>query len=186
MAEILYYSNFCEHSKKILQILSKTQLKDKFHFICIDKRVVEDNKVFVVLQNGNKIIMPNNITKVPAILNLTTYNVIVGDDIYDYLKPQNQEITKNATSNNMEPFSFAFTGNTGAGVLSDNFSFLDTSSESLMAEGDGGLRQMYSYASANFQNQAVPINTPSDEFGARKNGLTMEQLQKQRDMDIKR
>lgn len=187
MAEILYYSNYCEHSKKILQSLSKSQLKEKFHFICIDKRVVEDGKLYVVLQNGNKIIMPNNITKVPAILNLSTCNVTVGDDIYSYLKPQNQEITKNATSNNMEPFSFSFgMTNPGTGVLSDNFSFLDASSESLMAEGDGGLRQMYSYASANFQNQVVPIDTPSDEFGARKNGLTMEQLQKQRDMDIKR
>ena len=185
MAEILYYSNFCEHSKKILQTLSKTQLKEKFHFICIDKRVVEDGKLFVVSQNGTKIIMPTNITKVPAILNLTTYDVIVGDAIYNYIKPQNQEITKNATSNNMEPFSFAFMGNS-TGVLSDNFSFLDSPSDSLLAEGDGGLRQMYSYASANFQNQVVPIDTPSDEFGARKNGLTLEQLQKQRDRDIKR
>jgi len=184
MAEILYYSNFCEHSKKILQTLSKSQLKNKFHFICVDKRVVEEDKVFVVLQNGNKIIMPNNITKVPAILNLTTCNVIVGNDIYEYLKPQTQALTKESTANNMEPYSFSFgLGNIGTGVASDNFSFLDTPSESLMAEGDGGLRQMYSYASANFQNEVTPINTPSDE--SRKTSMTLEQLQKQRDMEIK-
>lgn len=182
MAEILYYSNYCEHSKKILQTLSKSQLKNKFHFVCVDKRVVEDNKIFVVLQNGSKIIMPNNITKVPAILNLTTYNIIVGEDIYEYLKPQSQALTKQATGNNMEPYSFSFgLGNIGTGVSSDNFSFLDTPSESLMAEGDGGLRQMYNYASANFQNEITPITT--DE--SRKSGMTLEQLQKQRDLEIK-
>lgn len=183
MTEILYYSNFCEHSKKILHTLSKTQLKNKFHFICVDKRVVEDDKVFVVLQNGNKIIMPSNITSVPAILNLTTYNIIVGNDIYEYLKPQAQELTKQVTGNNMEPYSFSFgLGNIGSGVSSDNFSFLDTPSESLMAEGDGGLRQMYNYASANFQNEITPINTQEE---SRKTSLTLEQLQKQRDMEIR-
>ena len=184
MAEILYYSNFCKHSKKILQNLSKSQLKNKFHFVCVDKRVVEDDKIFVVLQNGSKIIMPNNITKVPAILNLTTYNIIVGEDIYEYLKPQSQALTKQSTGNNMEPYSFSFgLGTIGTGVSSDNFSFLDTPSESLMAEGDGGLRQMYNYASANFQNEVTPINTPNDE--SRKSGMTLEQLQKQRDLEIK-
>jgi hypothetical protein len=183
MAEILYYSNFCEHSKKILYTLSKSQIKDNFHFICVDKRVVEDGKIFVVLQNGNKIIMPSNITKVPAILNLTTYNIIVGNDIYEYIKPKTQELTRQATANNMEPYSFSFgLGNIGTGVSSDNFSFLDTPSESLMAEGDGGLRQMYNYASANFQNEITPINTQEE---SRKTAMTLEQLQKQRDMEIR-
>lgn len=183
MTEILYYSNFCEHSKKVLHTLAKSQLKDKFHFICVDKRVVEDGKIFVVLQNGNKILMPNNITNVPAIINLTTYNIIVGNDIYDYLKPQTQALTKEVTANNLEPFAFSFgVGNIGTGVSSDNFSFLDTPSESLMAEGDGGLRQMYNYASANYQNEITPINTQEE---SRKTAMTLEQLQKQRDMEIR-
>ena len=38
MNSILYYSNFCEKSKNLLKILSKSTIKDEIHFICIDKR----------------------------------------------------------------------------------------------------------------------------------------------------
>ena len=180
MTDILYYSNHCNHSKKVLQILSKNQIKDKIHFICIDKRIKEDDKTYVILQNGKKIIMPDNVVKVPAMMNLKNYNVIYGEDIYKYIEPQTRRATSEATFNNMEPLAFSF-GDGTAGVASDNFSFLDMSSDSLSATGDGGLRQMYNYVSVDYQN--IPINTPSEEFG--KKNISMEQLQQQRDMDLK-
>ena len=68
MSSIIYYSNFCEHSKKLLQGLSKSQVSKDIHFICIDNRIRENGKVFIQLQNGQKIIMPENVTKVPALL----------------------------------------------------------------------------------------------------------------------
>jgi len=53
MSSILYYSNFCEHSKKLLQTLSKTQASKDLHFICIDKRTQgPDKKIYIVLENG--------------------------------------------------------------------------------------------------------------------------------------
>ena len=65
MSSILYYSNFCEHSKKLLQTLSKTQVSKDIHFICIDKRIKDEKgKVHIVLENGQKIIMPENVSKV--------------------------------------------------------------------------------------------------------------------------
>jgi len=39
MSCILYYSKYCEISKKYLQILSKTNYQKEIHFICIDKRI---------------------------------------------------------------------------------------------------------------------------------------------------
>ena len=39
MSSILYYSNYCNNCKPLLQKLSQTTIKDKPHFICIDKRV---------------------------------------------------------------------------------------------------------------------------------------------------
>ena len=33
--DILYYSNFCKHSQKVLQTLAKTSVVDKISFICI-------------------------------------------------------------------------------------------------------------------------------------------------------
>lgn len=183
MTDILYYSNYCNYSKKIIQDLAKSPLKDKIHFICIDKRVKEEGKTYIVLQNGKKIIMPENVIKVPAIMNLTNYNVIYGEEIHSYLKSRTTQEISAATMNNMEPMAFSF-GEGTAGVASDNFSFLDMTSDSLAATGDGGLRQMYNYVSVDYQN--VAINTPSEDFGSRKNNMTMEQLQKQRDMDVKR
>ena len=62
MSSILYYSNFCEPSKKLLQSVSKTQNTNNIHFICIDKRVKDTNgKIFIVLQNGQQILMPENV-----------------------------------------------------------------------------------------------------------------------------
>jgi hypothetical protein len=95
MSCILYYSNFCEPSKKLLQTISKTQNTNNIHFICIDKRVKDSNgKVFIVLQTGQKIIMPENVTRVPALLLLNqNYKVIYGDDIYnDALEWERTEI----------------------------------------------------------------------------------------------
>lgn len=180
MTDILYYSNHCNHSKKVLLILSKSQIKDNIHFICIDNRTKEDGKTYVLLQNGKKIIMPDNVTKVPAMMNLKNYNVIYGEDIHKYIEPQNRRITSEATFNNMEPLAFSF-GDGTAGVASDNFSFLDMTSDSLSATGDGGLRQMYNYVSVDYQN--IPINTPTDEFG--KKNISLEQLQQQRDMELR-
>jgi len=182
MTDILYYSNYCNHSKKIIQDLSKSSLKDKIHFICIDNRIIEEGKTFVVLQNGKKIILPDNIKKVPAMMNLTNYNIIYGEEIYSYLKPQKNKEVSIATQNNMEPMAFSF--GDGSGIVSDNFSFLDMTSDSMAATGDGGLRQMYNYVSVDYQNAI--INTPSEDFDTRKTNMSMEQLQKQRDMDVKR
>ena len=181
MTDILYYSNHCNHSKKILEKVSKTHLTKKIHFICIDNRVKEDGKTFIVLQTGQKIIMPENILKVPAVLNLTNYSIFYGDDIYSYLTPRQQVLTTEATQGNEEPLAFSF-DNGNSGVVSDNFSFLDSPAESLAATGDGGMRQMYSYASVDYNN--APIDTPTDQFGARKMGMSMDQIQKKRDMDF--
>ena len=78
MSSILYYSNFCEHSKKLLQTLSKAGISKDIHFICIDKRIKDNNnKIYIVLENGQKLIMPENVNRVPALLLLTQgYNVL--------------------------------------------------------------------------------------------------------------
>ena len=124
MSSILYYSNFCEPSKKLLQTVSKTQNVNNIHFVCIDKRVKDSNgKIFIVLQTGQKLIMPDNVTRVPALLLLNqNYKVIYGDDIYKHLKPQVTQEVKQATKNNMEPINFqdgfgSFGGFSGGGIF---------------------------------------------------------------------
>jgi hypothetical protein len=186
MSAILYYSNFCEHSKKLLQTLSKTQLSKDIHFICIDKRSKgTDGKTYIILENQQKIVMPENVAKVPALLLLNqSYDVIYGDAIYQHFKPKQEVITKQATSNNMEPMAFSLNGGM-SGVMSDNFSFLDMDSEELNTKGNGGMRQMHNYVPLNYQDT---ITTPTDEHDYKQPKLggemTIEKLQEQRNQEL--
>ena len=185
---ILYYSNFCEHSKKLLQNISKTTLIDEIHFICIDKRTKEkDGKIYIILENGQKLIMPENVDRVPALLLLNNFNVLYGEDIYDFMKPAQKQMVSQATMNNMEPVAYCLGGSSYGGIVSDNFSFLDMDAESLKAKGDGGMRQLHNYVSLSNDEQ-VNIYTPSEDNAPKsqkiQEGLTIEQLQQQRDQDI--
>ena len=192
---ICYYSNFCDPSKKLLQKIAKTKLKHELHFICIDKRLKESNKVFIVLENGQKIIMPENVNRVPALLLLNQgYNVLYGESILQHLKPKQEVAVRQATQNNMEPMAFSFDSGGGfSDVVSDQYSFLDQDPESLKASGNGGVRQMHNYVDINYQDNLTNGQSSSSSGGGSDDkkssklpqGLTIEQLQQQRDAEIK-
>jgi len=193
MSCILYYSKYCEISKKYLELLSKSNLQKEIHFICIDKRTKdENNKTYIVLENGQKIIMPDSITRVPALLLLTQgYTVLYGEQILQHLKPKQEVAVKQATQNNMEPMAFSF-GSFGD-IVSDQYSFLDQNEEDLKATGNGGMRQMHNYVDLNYNNN-ITINTPEDEQnykGANRiaedgSKDLMSQIQAQREADLQK
>ena len=196
MSSILYYSNFCEHSKKLIQSISKTNIVKDIHFICIDKRQKDvNNKTYIILENGQKIIMPENVNRVPALLLLNQgYDVLYGEAILNYFKPQQKEMVKQATFNNIEPMAFSLGGGGNfGGIVSDQYSFLDMSSESLEAKGNGGIRQMHNYVDINYQDNLTNGQSSSSSSGGSDDkkssklpqGLTIEQLQQQRDAEIK-
>lgn len=188
MSSILYYSNFCEHSKKLLQTITKANISSEIHFICIDKRMKDssNNKVYIILENGQKIVMPENVNRVPALLLLTKgYNVLYGESILHHLKPKQEQVVREATQNNMEPSAFSFGGGF---VTSDQYSFLDMDSDSLSAKGNGGIRQMHNYVDLNFMDK---ISTPADEQEYKTSNklsgdLTVEQLQQQRESELQK
>ena len=182
MSSILYYSNFCEHSKKLLQVVSKSQVSKDIHFICIDKRVTEGGKIYVILENQQKLLLPENVARVPALLLLNNNQILYGEHIYNNLKSKNEVVTQKVTQNNMEPMAFSL-GNSGgfSGVTSDQYSFLDMEPESMTAKGDGGMRQMHNYVHLNHVDS---INTPTKDDNKPGNNMTIEQLQKQRDQEF--
>jgi hypothetical protein len=189
MSSILYYSKFCEHSNKLLQTLSKTNVQKDIHFICIDKRIKDSNgKMFIVLENEQKIIMPENVNRVPALLLLNQgYQVLYGESILNHLKPKQEVAVKKATQNNMEPMAFSFGGGFGD-IVSDSYSFLDQGAEELEAKGNGGMRQMHNYVDLNYSDN---ITTPNDDHnykGSNKisGDLTVEQLQQQRESELQK
>jgi hypothetical protein len=194
MSSILYYSNFCEHSKKLLQTLSKANISNNIHYICIDKRVKDSNgKIFIVLENGQKIIMPENVNRVPALLLLNQgYNVLYGESILNHLKPKQEMAIKQATYNNLEPMAFSFCSGGGnySNIVSDQYSYLDQDSDSLSAKGNGGMRQMHNYVDLNYIDK---FNTPTDDTeykNANKIAESstedmMKRIQEQREADLR-
>jgi hypothetical protein len=199
MSCILYYSKYCEISKKYLQILSKSGVQSDIHFICIDKRIKEGNKTFIVLENEQKIVLPDTVTRVPALLLLTQgYNVLYGEQILQHLKPRQQEQVRQATFNNMEPMAFSFGGGFGA-IVSDTYSFLDQDPDELKAQGNGGMRQMHNYVDLTNAHSANISQVPTDEHnttirGAQKMGEDasnhmmeerIKKMKEERDNDMK-
>lgn len=174
MSCILYYSKYCEVSKKYLQMLSKTSSQNDIHFICIDKRVKEaNNKTFIVLENGQKIILPENVTRVPALLLLNQgYKVLYGEQILEHLKPRQEVEVRKATQNNMEPMAFSFGGGFGD-IVSDQYSFLDQAPEDLEAKGNGGMRQMHNYMDLN-----TAFNGQIQQYGGEETNTTIRGVQK--------
>ena len=70
----------------------------------------------------------------------------------------------------------------GFGVASDNYSFLDQSADELSAKGNGGMRQLYNYATIDLVDK---IETPPDNYTPDKVGsVSLEQLQQKRNSDI--
>ena len=202
MSCILYYSKYCEVSKKYLQLLSRTQQAQKdLHFICIDKRVKDaNNKTYIVLEDGQKIILPENVTKVPALLLMTQgYQVLYGEQILQYLKPKQQQEVRVATQNNMEPMAFGFGSGGGFGdIVSDKYSFLDQNDEELKTTGNGGMRQMhnyvdlnssYSFTSGPIENDANTTIRGTHKMGEDASNQMMEsrlkKMQEDRDADIR-
>jgi len=193
MSCILYYSNYCESSRKLLQKLGKMPNTKEVHFICIDNREVDKSgKIHIILTNNQKIIMPESVTSVPALLLLTqNYKVLYRDEIYEYLTlalGQKKEI-KVATKNNMEPMEFQDGFSSfGGSVVSDNYSFLDQSDTELSVKGNGGMRQMHSYVSLN-ESMNLNMHLPKDDNDyktdkIRDDDVNMEALERRRKEEL--
>ena len=183
MSAILYYSNFCTHCKELLYKLSRSQIKKDLHFVCIDKRQRQaDGAIHISLENGETLLLPPNVKKVPAILLLHHGNRVIDglSEIQQYLTPQQKIITEVATQSNGEPLAFSM-NEMGAG-LSDSYSYLDMSADDLSAKGSGGLRMMHSYTTLS-GNQSIA--TPPEDYVPNKIGsVDLGKLQEKRNQDI--
>jgi hypothetical protein len=177
MSSILYYSNYCENCKTLLQVLAKSEVKKDIHFLCIDQRINKNTATYIVMSNGQEMLLPPTVTKVPALLLLNKgHQVIFGEEIYKYLSPSETVVNKQVQGVE-EPSSFSL-NESQFGVLSDSFSFLDQEPSDLSTKGDGGVRQMYHYSTL---NETGAIETPPEDYVPDKIGnVSMDTLQEQR------
>ena len=189
MSYIIYYSNNCENSKKIIKALNSQR---GIHWVCIDKRTKEGNHMYIILENGQRMILPPNIDRVPALVSLSTYRTVFGTDILGAFSRSVERQVSVATQGNMEPMSFSFGGGGFGGVASDTFSSWELNPEQLSASGNGGLAQMHNYAGINHQDQ-ISAQVPEETYkkNSRSGGTDdmngddiMQKLKAQREMDI--
>jgi len=160
--QIIYFSKYCEHSNKLLKVLSKTEkIKEKIHFLPIDRRISkEDGRMYVVLDNGQEILMPDVIKQVPALLLLHYGNrTLFGEEIIKFYRPQIDKERKIAVNYNGEPKCFSL--NEAGGFMSDSYSYLDQSSDDMGVKGNGGLRQMHNFTKI---SDHVTIDTPPEDY----------------------
>jgi hypothetical protein len=185
--DTLYYSNYCKHSQRVLHFIVKGNLTEKLNFLCIDKREkdVNNNQIYIVLENGKKVIMPPNIQSVPALLLVKHgYRVILGDDIIQHFQSAaNLETKKKMMNQQIEPVGTSL-GSNYMNVSSEQYTFYNLTPDELSAKGNGGRRQLYNYVSAN--EEIISIQTPPDTYQADKidQDVTVDKLQQQRMDDI--
>jgi len=180
----LYFSNYCKHSSAILQELNKAGFQNKFVYICIDKRVVKDNITYILLPNGQQFPLPPMISRVPVLLLKPKFEILSGNQILDYIRPQCKNIQEEKTMIYSEPNPFDLSRDTlrSSGVASDNYSFLDMGPQELAPQGNGGLRQMYSYATIDAESS---ISTPMLEGDKKsKMNYSMEDIEKMRNQEF--
>lgn len=179
--DILYYSNYCKHCQKLVQTLVKGNMSDKISFICIDKRTQDpkNGQLYIVLENGSKVIMPPNIHSVPSLLLIKqSYRVLMGDEIMQHFHPQLKQLSEKATNFQGEPASFSL-ANFGT-IVSEQYTNYNMSPEELSAKGKGGNRQLFNYVSAG--DDIHLINTPPDNYRPDKlsQNVTIDTLQQKR------
>tara|TARA_Y100000389_G_C17471266_1_gene531326 strand:+ start:15189 stop:15740 length:552 start_codon:yes stop_codon:yes gene_type:complete len=183
MSYILYYSRYCNNCQEVLNALKNQQLKEKIHYLPVDKREVRDGKTCIILQSGEAVALPPTITKVPALLLLERgCACIYGGGIIDHLIP-NRLNTREVAQSESAPDSFSFSGTFG-GVASDSFSFLDQSSQDLEAKGNGGMRQPHHYAAL---DSKIAIRTPPDTWTPDKvTEGSIQKLEEERNRDARK
>lgn len=182
--DILYYSNYCKHSQKVIQVLTKGNINEKVSFICIDKRTRDPktNQQFIVLENGTKVVMPPNLHSVPALLLVNqNYRFILGDEIIKHFHPDILSKNNLATNFNGEPVAFPLFGSSGkSNIVSEQYTLYSMTPEELSAKGHSNNRSLYNYVSA--ADDVLTIQTPPDNYRPDKvsNNVTIDGLQQKR------
>ena len=185
--DILYYSNYCVHSKKIIQYLVKENLTNQLNCICIDKRQRDSftNQTYILLENGQKILLPPNVHSVPALLLVKqNYRVVLGEEILPILHPLVKRQRDAATAHSGgEPSAYSISSG-NMNVVSEKYTSYNLTPEELSAKGVGGNRQLQNYVPADHDNFTIP--TPPDTYRPDKivGDVSLDDLQQLRNADV--
>ena len=178
--DILYYSNQCPNSRKLLDYISKNSLIDQLNCICIDKRTVDPNtgQMYVQRDNGKYVMIPPNIHAVPALLVAKdNYKTLYANDIITYLNPVVSAKISRATAINGEPVA-----------MSLNAGFSDVHSDKYTYYNGRISDTMSNFSVSNHMDQ-IRIPTPAETYKSGKmvsdEGMKlMDTMQQERNSDM--
>jgi hypothetical protein len=173
MSDIFYYSNYCNHSQKVLEYICKNNLISKLSCICIDNRARDhqNNNIIILLENGSKVYLPPTVQSVPTLLvksrNHTTihgYKNVIGFLSSESEYSNVQETNSKILQKNFEPISF------GSLNSSNNFMEYDLKNP---------IQDMSNLVSVNSLNS---INAPDENYKPDKlsSDVTVDKLVAQR------
>jgi hypothetical protein len=175
MQYVLFYSNRCEHSRKVLSALTRMPASEETSFVCIDSRVTRGKDVFAVLTSGKEVPLPSSLASVPALLLLDKGNaLVVGDQVMQHLARSAPQAVS------YDPAAFSMSEMSG---LSDGYAYLDVSAEEMLAQGGGGERIMHSFAGLQSEHS---ITTPQqvDDSVPKVGSVSMEAVLAQRATEV--
>jgi len=156
--DILYYSNNCPYSKKVLHYLAKTGKMEKFDCLCVDSRSYDatSQQVLIHLPNGNRIKLPHIIHCVPSLLLASQkYKLLCGPEIISFLEPESSKSAQGI----VEPTSFSFSGLPNSNVLSEQYTPFDFTSEDLSGQSQSTRRDRHHYVGV---DEELKIQTPEE------------------------
>ena len=137
---ILFFSNYCQHCKEVLEKINNYNLKEQINLNCVD---------------NNRKNLPAFLKSVPTMVIPLENKLVVGDDVFSWI---NNEISKKTTKNesplnNNEEIS-PWTNEMNSS-FSDSFSFLDSDNTT---EGKP-LAHSFSFLNESY---STSINTPNE------------------------
>ena len=202
--DILYYSNMCKHSQKVVQFVVKNQLTDQLSCICVDKRKrdANNNQTMVILENGQTVMLPPNLQSIPAILCVKrNYTLVLGaDPIIEYLQsffglsphshdlfehPNHPSTAVNRRPQSQDPIGFELVNgpSSNTGIYSEPFTGYNLEPEDLAGQSQSSNRPIYEYTPVDKQ---IFIDTPEDKYRPDKvsSNVTIDVLQQQRNQEI--
>lgn len=145
--DIIFFSNFCDYSKEILNKIKEYKLQDKIVSVCVD---------------DNNIKLPPFLEAVPTIYLYKSKSIIIDDDIINYLdnqKPQQQQQNIGDWDNNFSNSSMS------------TFASLDNSDDSSFI-GTGGFASIsYDFSVKEMDENSIPRRTMEDIEKERNMGI---------------
>ena len=105
----LFYSRHCKHSANLIDTIQKLGKEDEFIYISVDTRYKRENIIYVQLPNGQSMPIPPMIHRVPTVLLIPNNEILVGDQINEFIKPPVRNIDQANDQMNMEPNPYSIT-----------------------------------------------------------------------------